>query len=447
MTEKNGMRLEVCDNGRYLLKEGNPFFWLADTAWLIFEKIDEAEAELYLRNRKEKGFNVIQATLIHKWPERNKDGDTPLIQNDFMQIDETGAFWKRVETIVDIAASMDIYMALLPAWGSIVKKGYLNSENADHYLEFLIRHFGNKKNVIWLIGGDVKGEEAIDLFIHIGMRLKNECRDQLIGFHPFGRTSSSFWFHEMPWLDFNMFQSGHRRYDQVNLKAWDDNEGTPYYGEDNYKYVAHDLSLLPIKPTLDGEPSYEQIPQGLHDEKEPKWQSWDIRRYAYWSTFAGAFGHTYGSNAVMQFYTQTDKEGAYGITRSWQEEKDNIGSFCMGHLRKLMESVDFINGRAKEDLLVSANKEKYEHISVFAGDDFIFCYDYLGIPFTLDFSSYHGNMKFYYMDPLSGGYGYEGSVTGETKVRFSPPEKLEGHNDWVLVLLLEKQEIKTGRCS
>lgn len=29
---------------------------------------------------------------------------------------------------------------------------------------------------------------------------------------------------------------------------------------------------MPLKPVLDGEPSYEDIPQGLHNVDEPRWQ-------------------------------------------------------------------------------------------------------------------------------------------------------------------------------
>ena len=56
----------------------------------------------------------------------------------------------------------------------------------------------------------------------------------------------------------------------------------------------------PIKPVIDGEPSYEDIPIGLHFPEGPRWQASDVRRYAYWDVFAGAFGHTYGHNAIMQ---------------------------------------------------------------------------------------------------------------------------------------------------
>jgi hypothetical protein len=58
--------LKVSPNGRFLQdRAGNPFFWLGDTGWLLFQKVDRAEAERYLENRRLKGFNVIQAMVLH----------------------------------------------------------------------------------------------------------------------------------------------------------------------------------------------------------------------------------------------------------------------------------------------------------------------------------------------------------------------------------------------
>lgn len=42
-----------------------PFFWLGDTAWMLFTNISYEEAYTYLKNRADKGFNVIQAVLIN----------------------------------------------------------------------------------------------------------------------------------------------------------------------------------------------------------------------------------------------------------------------------------------------------------------------------------------------------------------------------------------------
>lgn len=65
--------------------------------------------------------------------------------------------------------------------------------------------------------------------------------------------------------------------------------------------MERDYGKKPAKPVLDGEPSYEWVVQGLHDKKQPYWKAADVRRYAYWNVFAGAAGHTYGHNSIMQF--------------------------------------------------------------------------------------------------------------------------------------------------
>src|SRR4051812_18841368 len=51
--------LKVSDNGRFLVQSnGRPFFYLADTAWELFHRLDRGEADLYLKNRAAKKFTV-----------------------------------------------------------------------------------------------------------------------------------------------------------------------------------------------------------------------------------------------------------------------------------------------------------------------------------------------------------------------------------------------------
>lgn len=432
---ENGI-LRVSENHRYLQNGDTPFFWLGDTAWLMFSRLTLDEAYLYLRNRKEKGYNVIQATLIHEWPQKNVEGSFALKEEDFAKPDLEGGYWQRVDAMVSMAEELGLYMALLPAWGGNAANGYLNMGNVDAYLDFLLERYGKRPNVIWLLGGDVKGEAAFEVFCHMGSRLKKECPEKLVGFHPFGRTSSSIWFNKENWLDFHMFQSGHRRYDQVTLGAWDDNGKNPdNFGEDNWKYVERDFKCEPKRPTIDGEPSYEQILQGLHDTSQPYWQSWDTRRYAYWAVFAGAFGHTFGDNSIMQFYVkERDGKGAFGVWQDWKEALHNIGGMTMTHLKNLMESVDYQNGHPAQELVVEGQGEQYDRIAAFAGEQFVFCYDYTCHPFALDLSGYEGKFDAYWMDPVTGDESYFGTVSAEKKVTFAPMERKEGFSDWVLVL-------------
>ena len=395
--------LSVSANRRYLTNGDTPFFWLGDTAWLLFVNLTEEEAYIYLKNRAEKGFNVIQAVLAYSVSSLEDVNKMSVSEYDV----RTPQYWEHCDRIISMAESLGMYMALLPSWGSLVKKGIINDENAAKYARFLADRYKGRKNIIWLLGGDIRAAGYEELYRSFAEVLKKNLPDRLIGFHPFGRCSSSMWFADFDLLDFNMFQSGHRRYDQCTLGSWDDNDGAEFFGEDNWKYVLRDLKLC-NKPTLDGEPSYEGIPQGLHDASQPYWSAKDVRRYAYWSVFAGACGHTYGNNAVMQFYSE-NRVPSYGAREYWYEAIHHDGSGQMGYLKALMTSVDFTSGSPRDDLLIGGQREKYGRVAVFAGDSFLLAYSFSGEPFELDLSNYIG-AEMRWFRPSTGVLSYIGKV-------------------------------------
>ncbi len=82
------------------------------------------------------------------------------------------------------------------------------------YGEFLGRRYG-KKGVIWIMGGDRTAtgfEETWRMLargIAIGVTGKEDYDGVLMSFHPRGSETSSTWFHNDAWLDFNMHQTGH----------------------------------------------------------------------------------------------------------------------------------------------------------------------------------------------------------------------------------------------
>ena len=58
-------QLRVSDNQRFLVYEdGRPFFYLGDTAWELFHRLDRDEADAYLEDRAAKRFTVIQAVVL-----------------------------------------------------------------------------------------------------------------------------------------------------------------------------------------------------------------------------------------------------------------------------------------------------------------------------------------------------------------------------------------------
>lgn len=56
--------LRVSENHRFLVQEdGQPFFWLGDTAWELFHRLGKTDTEHYLKTRVQQGFNMVQCVL------------------------------------------------------------------------------------------------------------------------------------------------------------------------------------------------------------------------------------------------------------------------------------------------------------------------------------------------------------------------------------------------
>ena len=346
--------LQISENRRFLIKEDSiPFFWLGDTAWELFHKLDLNEAERYFRNRAAKGFNVIQAVLlgeINGLTEPNANGDIPLVNLDPARPNEK--YFAYVDHIVRLAASYGLYMAILPNWGAHVEDKphvlfenlhVFTPENAAIYGEFLGKRYKDQWNIIWILGGDrpPTGHESIWHAMAAGLQ-EGDADKHLISYHPMGGMTSSEWFHTVDWLDFNMLQSGHAR-----------------LFNNNYDMIAHDYALNPPKPVLDGEPNYEELPSGFQ-ELGQRFTDVDVRRAAYWAVFAGAFGHTYGHNAIWQM--AVPEKPSYVWTQvSWQKALDFPGSFQLVHLKRLMLSRPFLTRIPDQNLLLDGPGMMTEH--------------------------------------------------------------------------------------
>jgi len=431
--------LIVSENHRFLASEnGNPFFWLGDTGWLLFSKLSREEAEQYLETRRLQGFNVIQVMVLHSTVNAtnfyrdsaliNGKVDRPLTTpgnsfDDPVQYD----FWDHIDYVVDLAGRKGLYMALVPVWGSNVRAGHVTVEQAGKYGEWIAERFKDRSNVIWLNGGDVRGDDSTAVWKTLGSAIRQKSSDQLITYHPFGRTQSSTWFHNEPWLDFNMFQSGHRRYDQ-------DTAGLAY-GEDNWRYAVDDYSRMPVKPTLDGEPSYEGIPQGLHDTTQPYWTDKEIRRYGYWSVFAGCCGFTYGHSAIMQFYKPGDGKPGYGAKEFWNTAINAPGASQMKYLKQLMLSKSYFERVPANELLADMQGERYDYLAVNRGDDYVFVYTWNGRNIQIDLNKLPGSeYSASWFDPRTGTSTGAGKYRNKGVITFDPPGEKEPGNDWVLVL-------------
>ena len=132
-------------------------------------------------------------------------------------------------------------------------KGFIRNTNSPLvdpekmriFCEFLGKRYRDKP-IIWVLGGDWPGRDTKELSAAMAEGLHaGDSGHHLITYHPTGRQSSSFWFQNAPWLNFNFIQSGH------------------FIQNNNYELVTADYAKSPVKPTMDAEPGYENITDRL----------------------------------------------------------------------------------------------------------------------------------------------------------------------------------------
>lgn len=428
--------LTVAANGRYLEAGGKPFFWLGDTGWLLLAKLDRAETERYFAAREAQGYNVIQVMMLHRPTMANPVAGAALIDGDLRRPRVTPGndpskpgeydYWDHLDWVFDRAAAHGLYIALVPVWGDFADFRLFNAETAPVIGKFVAERYKAKPNLIWLNGGDRYPELSPLAWDILGKTIRGIDSDHLMTYHPAGRASSSWMFHKAEWLDFNMYQSGHQSYAQDGqLHA---------RGEDNWVYATDDLSRTPPKPTIDGEPSYENMPHGLDRAPEPRWGASDVRRYAWWSVLAGAFGHTYGENSVMQFFVRGGVANAYWPKLSWQDAIEAPGAQQMHHLKQLILSRPFLE-RVPDQALIVGNGQRYDRVAATRGNSYAIAYTYTGAPFRVQMGRISGRrVTAAWFDPRTGATMPIGTFANTGQRLFTPPGTPGPGNDWVLLL-------------
>ena len=117
--------LKVAPSKRHLQwTDGTPFFYLGDTAWELFHRLDREEATRYLEDRARKGFTVIQAVALAELDgltAPNPYGHVPLVDSDPSRPVED--YFAHVDFVVSKAESLGLVVGLLPTWGKYWKTG------------------------------------------------------------------------------------------------------------------------------------------------------------------------------------------------------------------------------------------------------------------------------------------------------------------------------------
>lgn len=294
--------LQVSENGRRLLDaSGTPFLVQGDAAWSLIANTSLTEADAYLADRQERGFNTLVVNLIESTYARH----APASVDGVPPFTEAGRFtaphepyMAHAEAVLQRCLDRGFTVLLGPAylgwphprpgepaegWHETVLRN--GEEGCRAWGEYLARRFGHFPHLVWQIGGDRNPDEATPALRALVDGLRAGGVQGPFVSHVYAYCSAL----DLPGLDWVTF----------NL--------TYGYG-DLYPQVLRDTRREPPVPTILVEAFYE----GEWDASPLQ-----VRRQAWASVLAGGCGHIFGNRPIWLF------------DPGWRDALDSPGSRAM----------------------------------------------------------------------------------------------------------------------
>lgn len=416
--------LHVDATGRRLVdRQGHPFLYQADTAWMLFLNLTLDEAAEYLRVRQSQGFNAVQVMLTGFEGMTNRAGDPPFLgKTDLGRPNE--AYFQQVDKVIDFAGQQNLVLAIAPLWAGCCGEGWagrtkdnqpaaMNAQGAEKCRDFgrwLGRRYARHHHLLWILGGDNDPGSARDHYRALAHGLKGAAPHQLLTYHAASSLSSTDAWPGEEWIDVSMIYTYFRGFN----KAW--NREQP----DVYEVGWEEYSRAPARPFFLGESTYE-------GEHEAWGSALQARKQAYWAILSGGIGHAYGSPN-------------WRCEAGWREGLQRPGAISLGHLRRLFESRPWwLLAPDQGHRFVSAGHgiiATNDYAVAALATDGSFGIAYLPSPRTLtvDLTRLTGSrVRAWWFNPATGHASPIAKVAKESTCTFTPPAR-EEDADWVLVV-------------
>lgn len=399
--------LRIASDQRHLVDQADrPFLIVGDTPWSLFTGITKAEAESYLEDRRQRGFNSIIVNIIEHWYNGpiNKDGQAPFTKRngyyDFAQPNE--AYFAHVDYVLNIARSKGFHVLMTPAY-----LGYLggdegwwpeinSSVNTEAVMENYGRYLGNRyrgfDNIMWVMGGDWYGDASLAKTRAIVRGIQATDQVRIFTAHNGRYESGAKYYAAEPWFTFNT--------------TYSDCASTPADSIADYQ-------RSPLRPFVFFEGYYEN-----ENSSTPRC----MRSQAYWPVLLGAVGSFFGNNPIWKFgpgwQTALASEGARGMTNFKRLFMSRAWSKLVPDTAVLISGAVWLGS----DYGAAARASDGSSVIVYAPSK---------RDLTVAMSKVGGTTaRAWWYDPITGAATLIGDFATTGSRVFSPPST----QDWVLVI-------------
>lgn len=410
--------LRVSADGRYLEDDaGEPFLMNGDTAWSLIAQLKRDDVDVYLRDRRARGFNTILVNLIeHQFASNapaNAYGDKPFLSpGAFDQPNE--AYFAYADWVIERALQEGFLVLLAPCYTgagggpegwyqSMVKAGTAKLRDYGRYVG---RRYSRFPNILWVQNGDTnpvdpKLVQAVAEAIH-----ETDPGALQTAHNNNGTPGASLWV-GAPWLTVN------------NIYTWG-----PVFPDARSQY-----QRKPPLPFFLIESQYENgtdiTPQR-------------VRRQAYQALLTGAAGQVFGNSPIWYF----DGATFPSTPRGWKAALDSNGSRSMTSLHSLFARLEWedLEPDIHNDFLVRGQGDGHQRAVAALSRDRQTAIVYIpeDRAITLDMSRLGGaRMEAVWWDPTDGA-AFEaagGPLKQQGNQTFKPSvANAAGDGDWILLL-------------
>ena len=396
--------VRVAPGHRYVVDQsGQPFLIQGDAPWSLISGLTKNEAEMYLEDRRRKGFNSIIVNLIeHKFHGPvNRYGQAPfLVPGDFSTPNE--AYFKHADWVIRKAGEKGIQVFLAPIYLGYIgtDEGWVEEALANGpakcraWGQYAGKRYAGFDNLVWLIGGDRNPATARDDVNAVALGIKEVDNRHLLTAHCHPENSALDQYKDGGWLDLN----------------------TTYTYEIVHHKLQADYNRKPAMPYVLIETTYE----GEHNASAVQ-----IRRQAYWALLYGAAGQFMGNRPIWLF------------DPGWQAALDGTASRDMARVQALFRSRPWYDLAPDQDHQIVV-----DGLGEFNGLDYVaaartqdggtvMAYMPSARTVTVDLHKVAGkSAKVWWFNPRAGDAQPAGEFPTKGKQDFTPP----GDGDWLLVL-------------
>ncbi|MGH6860491.1 MAG: DUF4038 domain-containing protein [Phyllobacterium sp.] len=409
--------LSVAKGHRYLEDaSGRPFLMTGDAAWSLIGDLSREEADTYLADRQQRGFNTILVSLIeHRFSRnapRNFYKHAPFREGGAFS-NPNDAYFDDADWILRRAAERGFLVLLVPSYLGVNggPEGWFHEVEAAgagamrSYGRYLGKRYRDFSNIVWVQGGDYDTpDKSLVEALAEGMAEVDPKALQTI--HRGPETVGSEIWHDADWLKLDTL------------------------------YAYQDVAARAEKRHLDGPALPFVFLEGPY-ENERGSDEQSLRANAYGAILSGACGQVFGNNPVWHF----GGPGLYEQSTSWQDSLASRGAQSMTHLKAFFSSLPWWTLEPDRGALLAQGSSPSEGLvaSRSPGGDLAVVYSAGARHIVLKASGLPSSgQRARWFDPSSGRFSpaiANGPAKAGTIEYITPHERNSaGFSDWLLVV-------------